>query len=573
MKSIYRRRIRFPLWMAAVVLPVFMPHWADADESVYAKADSLWRPDDVPRATDVVMRSVRPRTDGGPRDSIMASKTFHVTRHEWTYLNPLMRGGDVETSRTFVREARREGILVGGAGSGAASDVEALTDMDQKNYCVIDLHGRLFILPHKSGWARKIGSGSVFSEEYFRIHFEHYAIQLDLGARSLQRDEAWMAISYGFDFSPAAVRAFRKYLDDHSTAVERAEWGISDVGGFDVAEYFRNLEPPEDGGHRWFRNWVPDDPVKQIYDQFIVDGVVEFYQRLRAALNDHAGRPVPFSCNNTSLQRWTPAHLEFDWAMSELLFRTANPEHLYDRYRAGLDHGKVQVISTPKPRGEVEDFDAFRSLNRKVIAQSYALGGLCKVPWDLFLQTVDGRGRYFGEAADYADLYGFVRAMALYMEGFEEAAAYGDGIPDVHGWETHPLRVEGSVEVYAFLRVRPRDTKSPVVIHVVNWGEADDAADILVRASAIRRDADNSVIRLLRPAPFDERLHRLAERRQTALRTSVELRGPEQHSAYQILLESTVLDPEKISGGWLRFRDIVAEPWSVLVIEPLETLL
>ncbi|MCC5806284.1 MAG: hypothetical protein JJU00_08135 [Opitutales bacterium] len=542
---------------------------AETSETVFAKSDPLWRPAHAPRATDVIMRSLRPRVDGDEHDSIKASKAFHVTRHEWTYLNYEMQGGSIEASDEFVRQARAEGILVGGAGSGSSHHVDRFTDMEVVDFCVRELDGSLYIMPHKRGWAFPAGQGSVFSDEYFRIHVAHYTEQLDIGARSLQRDEGWMAISHGYDFNPKAVAAFREYLADNSTAAERAEWGIGDPDRFDAAEYFRNLDPPVDSSPRWFRDWLPDDPVKQIYDQFIVDGVVNFYQRLRAALNDHAGRPVPFSCNNTSRQQWTPAHLQFDWAMSELMFQTANAEHLYDRYRAGLGHGKVQVISTPKPIGEVDDHEAFRELNRKVIAQAYALGGLCKAPWDLFLQTVDGRGRYFGEAADYADLYGFVRAMAPYMEDFEEAAAYGEGIPDAHGWETHPLRVEGSDEVYAFLRVRPRDTGSPVVIHVVNWGGADEEADILVRAAAVQWAEDNMIARLLRPAPYDERLHRLADRHQADLLPHNALRGPDQHPAYQKLVESTVLDHEETADGWLRFRGIAADPWSVIVLEKL----
>ena len=540
-------------------------------ETVYAKSDPLWRPDHAPRASDVIMRSLRPRVGGVENDSLEASRAFHVTRHEWTYLNPHMDGVDHETAARFVRETMEDGILVGGAGAGTINQVQGLTDHAPEDLCALDIDGNIFVMHHQRGWPdlRQRGQGSVFSDEFFLAHLLHYTLQLDLGVTSLQRDEGWMSINQGYDFRPEAVAGFRGYLAENSTERERREWDIGDPEDFDVAEYFRSLGVPEERPQRWFHRWQRDNPVKQLYDDFIVEGVVGFYERLRAALNDHAGQPVPFSCNNTSLQQWTPAHLVFDWAMSELMFRTANPEHIYDRYRAGMEHGKIQVLSTPKPMGSVTDYAAFRALNRKVIAQAYALGGLTKAPWDLFLQTDDGTGRYFGEAAHYADLYGFIRAMAPYMEHFEEAAAYGEGIPDVHGWETHPLRVEGSDEVYAFLRVRPRDTESPVVIHIVNWGEAGDTVDILVRADAIERNKVDSVARLLRPAPYHERLHRLAERRQAALREHGKLRGPEQHPAYQILVESNLLETDETTDGWLRFRSVTADPWSVLVIEKL----
>jgi hypothetical protein len=74
---------------------------------------------------------------------------------------------------------------------------------------------------------------------------------------------------------------------------------------------------------------------------------------------------------------------------------------------------------------------------------------------------------------------------------------------------------------------------------------------------------------LLRPAPYNERLHRLAERQQAAMRLPAEPRGPRQHPAYQILVDSTVLDPTLNADGWLRLKGVTASPWSILVIESL----
>jgi hypothetical protein len=532
-------------------------------ETVFRKSDPLWRPADVPLASDVIIRSLRPRVGTHEHNSIAASKAFHATRHEWTYLR------DDEASVAFINQARNMGILVGGGGSGASHQVQHLTEMEIIDFCAQEIDGSLYVMPHKRGWDNPPGQGSVFSDEYLRIHTLHYARQLDMGATSLQRDEGWMAISQGYDFNPKAIDAFRKYLKRNTTLSDRHKLGIGEPMDFDVVGYFAERDPPVSYQGRWFPGWIPEDPIKQLYDQFIVDGVVDFYRRLRAALNDHAGRPVAFSCNNTSLQQWTPAHLQFDWAMSELMFETANPQHLYDRFRAGMEHGKVQVISTPKPLGQIEDYEAFRELNRKVIAQAYSVGGLCKAPWDLFLQTVDGRGRYFGDPAHYADLYGFVRGMSAYLEGFEEAAAYGPGILDVHGWENHPLRVRGSEACYAFLRVRPRDADSPVVIHVVNWGDGADEFEVQVKGQAIGWDADNRVVRLLRPAPYDQRLHRLADSKQERLRPSGMLRGPAQQGAYQKLIQSTLLEAKDTEDGWLSLSGIQAEPWSVIVIEKL----
>lgn len=540
-------------------------------ETVFAKSDPLWRPGDVPRASDVIMRSLRPRMSEEENSSIQASKDFHITRHEWTYLNYMAQGGSFADSQEFMAEAKNLGILVGGAGSGSAHHVERLTDMEQREYCVLDIDGNVHVPPHKRGWANAPGVGSVFSSEYLRIHAAHYIEQLDLGATSLQRDEAWMALSQGYDFSPHAIKAFREYLQSNLTDVELRELGIKDISRFDVDEYFRSLgvPEPENRGNRWFHSWKTEDPVKAHYQKFLEEGTIAFYRNLRNRLNQHSGRPVPFSCNNTSLQQWTPVHLEFDWAMSELMFRTANPQHLYERYRESIGHGKVQILSTPKPIGEVEDYKEFRKLNRQVIAQAYSLGGLCKVPWDLFLQTVDGRGRYFGDPSHYSDLYGFVRGIAPYLEGYEEAAAQGVGIPDVHGWTKHPIQIDGSDDIYAFLRVKPRDENSAVVIHIVNWGNSSRKTDIKLLSSAIQWDPEHSIARVLRPVEYDEKLHRLTESKQEALRPYGERRGPDQHPAYHLLVDSKVIEASDIVDGWVRFQNIGAEPWSVIVIEKL----
>lgn len=539
-------------------------------DTVFSKADPLWRPADVPRASDVIMRSLLPRVEDEGFESIRASRDFHVTRHEWTYLNYLSSGGDLETSREFIEEAHAMGMPVGAAGSGSSHHVERFTDQEREEYCVLELDGKLYTPPHKRGWRIPPGQGSVFSDEYFRIHLEHYLEQIDLGATIAQRDEVRMSTNPGYDFNPAAIAAFRDYLQENSTREERMEWGIEPLDEFDVREYFIDLGVPEDPSHHhWFHSWRNEDPVKRIYSQFITDGVVDFYRRTRAELNRHAGRVIPFSCNNTSLQLWQEPMLEYDWAMSELMFRTANPRHLHERFREGMEWGKVQVLSTPKPIGEVSDPESFRKLNRQVIAQAYSLGGLCKAPWDLFLQTKDGRGRYFGDPAHYADLYGFVRGMAPYLEDYEEAAVYGKNMKDVHGWQAPPLRLEGNDDVYAFLRVRPRDPSSPVVIHLVNWSQDMKnmaPVTVQVRKDAIEWDEGNRIVLAKTPTEYNEDLHRWVDRKAETLRPDGQMRGPDEAPAYQMLVETTVLTPE-FQDGWVLIPDVVVDPWTVLVID------
>ena len=59
---------------------------------------------------------------------------------------------------------------------------------------------------------------------------------------------------------------------------------------------------------------------------------------------------------------------------------------------------------------------------RKSIAYAYALGGNMLVPWDIYLPTPDAK-RYFGDAAEYADLFSFVHEHAALLDSMDVAVA------------------------------------------------------------------------------------------------------------------------------------------------------
>lgn len=54
-------------------------------------------------------------------------------------------------------------------------------------------------------------------------------------------------------------------------------------------------------------------------------------------------------------------------------------------------------------------------LIRTSIAYSYALGAQMMAPWDIYLPTPHAQ-RYYGRAAQYADLYQFVRRHAALLD-------------------------------------------------------------------------------------------------------------------------------------------------------------
>ena len=72
-----------------------------------------------------------------------------------------------------------------------------------------------------------------------------------------------------------------------------------------------------------------------------------------------------------------------------------------------------------------------RTIGRASIGMAYALGSAMLVPWDIYIPSDPPTGkRFFGSAAQFGDLFGFVRAQASLLEaasslapGYEPALA------------------------------------------------------------------------------------------------------------------------------------------------------
>jgi hypothetical protein len=172
-----------------------------------------------------------------------------------------------------------------------------------------------------------------------------------------------------------------------------------------------------------------------------------------------------------------------------------------------------------------------KPLTRAVIGYAYAMGGWLAAPYDLFIDA--GIPRYFGKPEDFADLYGFIRANARYLDGFERAAYAGAWLGDRTSGNV--LRIEGgSGGVYAFARTKPNEPEAPIVIHLVDWGEElefvegrfrdqtgfnstfykrGDQAPFRLKVRMANCYGDRSfTARLLTPPAYDEETHWRAER-------------------------------------------------------------
>ncbi len=560
----------------AVCCLLFLPLFSHAaGPSVHDVAQPFVRPAHGPGASDITIRSLRfrPRDANDPHNTFEAMDQFHATRLEWVYVD---LGSEPEKKR--IARVKETGRLFGGA-SSATSALPEVKPGEREEFSILDLAGDRVIPGFRSGWADAPSPGCMNNPRYRERHIRSFQRNIDMGVETMQRDEgsqndAWAERGVGC-YCSHCVEGFRLYLARNLTPDQLESAGVEDPASFAYDEYLRARaeeaglgDDPDWSDAGTVKKVLAGDPLREHFLAFQEQTTVRFFQDLRQAL--HGYDPdgyLPMSVNNTSFQRWEqPYYRVFDFGLSELMLRSSDPVHLYDRARQARKLGKVQIFGTPKTMGEEFDAGWLTRLKRQVIATSYAVGGLSRVPWDIFQQTADGRGRYFGEPADYADLYGFVRGMAPYLEGYRDAGAMGPGLDDLRYGETFPVRVEDSEEkVYIFLCARPGEPETPAVLHVVDWREESAPLTVRLRASAFNVSGSPRV-RLMQPAPYNAGQHAEAERKAQAMRKPGERLGPKQAEAYAPLIETRELDIES-TGGWITANIPPLAPWGVLVVE------
>jgi hypothetical protein len=249
-----------------------------------------------------------------------------------------------------------------------------------------------------------------------------------------------------------------------------------------------------------FESYKKERGASADYEQFQKDSVVAFHREMHRALDEYAGRHVPISHNNLigfrgNLDWTTPA---FDFVDAETDRKSVHPAQLY-RMVAGA-RGMPLIFQFRET--SVAD-------NRRTLAAMYANGALMMMPWDIYLP--DDAPRYFGKPEEYADLSGFIRANARYLDGYEDAATAGPGIVEARYKGGPPLAVEGgSGEAFAFARARPGESDAPAVIHLVEW--AADARPFALRLRRAPFSGDRPLsLTLWVPSPYDPDLHRKAQ--------------------------------------------------------------
>lgn len=489
----------------------------------------------VPRASDVCMRSLRPRPASAkdPHNTLDAIRDFHVTWLEWTYGN----------NRDFIRQVHDLGVTFGGA--LAAGSYQG--DQAHEVWNVRDREGNPVYATWMRAWKRPNPWGCANHPEFRAGHVRAALEAVNAGADVLQRDEPAqnkLAVKWGGCFCDYCMVGFNQWLEANADPAVLQRLGVTNFTTFDYRDYLRAKNAPIGDV---FAKW-PGDELKTYFERFQDDSAVAFSHWWREELNRLAGRVVPVSCNN-GVQQWSDTELAYDYCIGELASSRATPELLYAAMHKAATLGKAQSVTMPLRRtGEQEAPDWVRH-TRQTIATVYATGGHIEMPWDTYLPTPDAQ-RYFGKPENYADLTAFVRGMAPYLDGYTDAFARGGEIMDDRWLDATPpvVPLTDAGEVFAFVRAVAGDQMAPVVIHLVDWREEPQPFGLSVSPLAFFGSRPLR-FRLFTPVlPYDRAAHEQATR----------------SGDFHSLVRET-----ELAHGYVSKVDIPAlGPWGMVVVEP-----
>ena len=273
-----------------------------------------------------------------------------------------------------------------------------------------------------------------------------------------------------------------------------------------------------------------------------VPDAARFLKEIHARFEEKLGRHVPMSCNlawNSSVFGGVGESVAmlFDFGMAEMGQDKVRPEFLWHAARDARDRGKAMVYTSH------QEFDV--PTYRRAIAGCYATGMHFMVPWDQFGGL--HKPRVFSKPEDLADLYGFIRANARYLDDYEDAAATGCELTDTRWNEAPILHIEGTEQVSAFVRAKPGDASAPVVVHLIDLSEPTPFVIRLRRRAFF--DSAPVAVALRTPVPYDAGLHEEAE-------TS---------KAYESLSCPTPL-PTTSEDDWTVVEIPALRPWGLLIV-------
>jgi len=443
------------------------PAWTGAEEiSLSSLVKPVLRPVGAPSQADIALSSRWPRPINArdPHDALEAIQTFHADRMDWCY---------VGTNRAFVQKVKQTGLPLFGTISAELPDGPdvrtRLLGRDQTRTGDVVPNPEL---------AFTVARGDVASVDYREVVMAHCRAMLDAGVAGIQVDDPGMtyhgAIYAEGGYGEASVAAFLSYLPTKTDAAERAQWGLPEIlTGFDYRAYAeaKGADLPA--------------PLKQLFLDFHRESLDDFYGWLRSALDAHAGRHIPLSCNNGSNQRQdeTPYVKHFDFWVGETGLQYGDPtaKGIFSKSISAQALGKVQVYSPPNDGlDRIPTRAGYIDLTRKLIATGYGCGSPTLVPWDVWRRGPE-TPRFFCTAEEFGDLYDFIDENRVLLDGYELAYAAGPGMAPwfIDGLDNAPVAVDEGV--FVAVRALPGKPEAPVVIHLVDWREAGEALTLRIK--------------------------------------------------------------------------------------------
>jgi hypothetical protein len=574
-----------------ILITVLMLSGSIFAQTIQEAAVPYQRPANVPGASDVQMRTLRFRPflhkesldKYSDTNSDKALDDFHVTRLEWVYLEASEPGTLFENllprELAKIQAVKDSGRIFGGTANASSGTFVRWDDVNGKHikkHTVIDRSGHPVIGGHMRYWAHPQSPGCVNNPAFRQGHLDYNKKYLNAGATTMQRDEPSANYSYAQAgsgcFCKYCMEGFRRYLKEKLSADELKKLGVKDIETFDYKEYLNAISPPPASD---FFDWSDPEtvkraggPIQSLFVKFQLDSVTEFFAWLRKELQTYnGGVQIGYSCNNTSYQNWEdPYVMEFDYCISEMMLQTANPAHIYKRAQVARKLGKLQVFGTPKSMGADIPESTLVPLKQQVLATAFASGANGSVPWDVFMQSKDGNARYFCTPEDFAPLFGFVRANDRYLSGYCTAGGKGPGFTDNPYAGGFPVEF-ANTNLCVVLRAVPGKKDAPVVVHLIDWTKgAFEPVTLKLKTEAFFPGKKLSV-KLRTPKAFDSAAHAAAETAAQAMRKNGELLGSAQASAYEPLVDETVLETA-VDGGWTTITVPALSPWGLLVVKP-----
>ena len=347
---------------------------------------------------------------GGLYDTWEAAAAFGANRLDWVYT----------WNATTIAHAHRLGLKFTSTTNANLPDIGTGMLGDPTNSFKVgrceNIDGKPLTAPWMRGWsptspAKGPAWGCVNKPEYRQVAFDFTRRVLEARPDALQHDDpelnAGIASWNGGDpqqsgcYCDVCMDKFSRALKSHLNSTEQHRLGLSS-GNFSYKQFIKGKSHPADAAL-----------LRSLFVGFQTNSTISYLSDLNAFIEQTAERlnlstPFPFSGNNNGV--WQEMYQVFDIAIGELSQFSSNPNGLMQILVSRVPAGKQTVLTMPKWSNETFAYSPQGIANvRWAIAYTYAVGGNMLAPWDNYLPVKHGSARFYGDRAEFGDLFAFIR--------------------------------------------------------------------------------------------------------------------------------------------------------------------